>query len=159
MCRKTALANLLAFFVILGAGCGGGGNDEPTVDLTGTWTLSASNFKSDCGFPIDDPVGTLPIIITQTGGKVVITGAGGEQLNFTGTVKGNTLAFDGTQGGNLDNYPACTITLSWDAEGTASETLVNGTASVKVKLADSGCEPLNGFECTITFQFKMAKVS
>ena len=83
MKKSTILNAIILPMLLITMACesGGGGDDDPTVDVTGTWAGSFSISTSSSG---------ITLILKQNGNEV--SGYDNDGTPFTGNVSGNNLS-------------------------------------------------------------------
>lgn len=128
MNRFILVALCCAFGLLMASGCGGGGSDEgggggdacaaPTVDATGTWTITEQSTNNNCGDDIRDP---YTLEVTQAGSNISVYSPSLNQT-FTGEVCGNTLSWTGSypEDGGTTTIDLMTAVITVDALSSTS---------------------------------------
>ncbi|MFA4875760.1 MAG: hypothetical protein WC956_00390 [bacterium] len=134
---KLMKANARALYVIwfmipvlllFVSGCGGGGTETATVDVTGSWNVTETITESSGICAVNVPVGTVSIWsadAVQNGNNVTVTITAGDNVGstFTGTISGNQVDWHGTYSGG-----GGTVTIT-GTDVTATSTTFSGSSS------------------------------
>jgi hypothetical protein len=134
---------LVALITILGKGGGGNGGGGQTADFAGTWTTITTVIDDACGLgPGEADLG--PLMITQSGASVTITGLFDE--TFTGMVTGNAMTFSGsfTDDGDQISIEGTATINSDSMSGTVDATVTGSGGSCDVSLSFTGTRTSGG---------------
>ncbi|MCX7006151.1 MAG: hypothetical protein NTY53_02695 [Kiritimatiellaeota bacterium] len=114
---KAILGLVVLMLVVVG--CGGGGDSGPSVDVTGTWRVSASDgsassmsLTQDANGVVTGTVDGIPMTGSVDGNNLSLSASPDPStvLSIAGTVEGNTMS------GNYEaRGPAATVTGTWTA--------------------------------------------